>query len=96
MVQQVYDHLSRERTMTGDPVFLFWDQKCLNYGMNWEQGFLAGLTNAAIIVLLISLPVLIFYLLYFIHFNDFVYSRHWMELRLMQPRDKTTSCWNII
>jgi len=58
VVQLVYEHLSCERKDTGEPVFVFWDKECLNYGMNWEQGFLAGLLNASLIVLLISMKTL--------------------------------------
>lgn len=59
VVQHVYEHLALERTKTGDSIFVFWDQKCLNYGMNWETGFLAGLWNSSIIILLISLKVIL-------------------------------------
>lgn len=50
----IYDHLAVKKKKSGLPVFVFWDQKCLNFGMNWESGFLSGLKNAKVIVLLIT------------------------------------------
>ena len=43
-----------QKTKTGNPIFVFWDKKCLNDGYNWEQGFACGLRNSQIILLLIS------------------------------------------
>eukprot|EP00808_Paulinella_micropora_P030543 g17195.t1 len=48
--------LERESRQHGghDLLKVFLDQKCLNNGEDWEVGFLNGLKNAALIVLLIS------------------------------------------
>lgn len=57
VVQQVYETLATTKKANGDSVFVFWDKQCLNYGQNWEAGFLNGLRNATVIVLLISMKV---------------------------------------
>eukprot|EP00732_Lithocolla_globosa_P000624 Lithocolla_globosa_v1_NODE_222_length_5054_cov_15.686337.p1 type:complete len:676 gc:universal NODE_222_length_5054_cov_15.686337:3465-1438(-) len=35
-------------------VRVFWDQHCLPFGQNWEDGFLYGLTQSKVIVLVVS------------------------------------------
>lgn len=64
----MYDILAVKKSKTGLPFYVFWDKKCLNFGMNWESGFLAGLRTAKVIILLISGKVIYFsfVLLYFI------------------------------
>src|ERR1700677_1565319 len=57
MVQVLYESFANLRKQSGDPVFVFWDFKCLNLGQNWEQGFLNALKNSRVIVLLISMKV---------------------------------------
>lgn len=54
VVQIIYDRLAVKKTKSGIPIFVFWDKKCLNYGANWESGFLSGLKTAKVIILLIS------------------------------------------
>ncbi len=39
------------------PVFCFWDRQCLCDGQDWEKGFLHGLQNSDVIILLISTEV---------------------------------------
>eukprot|EP00026_Physarum_polycephalum_P000711 Phypoly_transcript_00712.p1 GENE.Phypoly_transcript_00712~~Phypoly_transcript_00712.p1 ORF type:complete len:920 (-),score=65.02 Phypoly_transcript_00712:1306-4065(-) len=52
--QLIYEKIAVSKTRLGVPVFAFWDKKCLNDGMSWEKGFLRGLLNSKVIVLLIS------------------------------------------
>lgn len=59
IVQVIYDLLAVKKTKTGYPLFVFWDKKCLNFGMNWESGFLTGLQTAKVVILLISNKVTI-------------------------------------
>lgn len=54
VAQLVYEKLAVERGNDSLPVFVFWDQQCLNYGQNWLVGFVNGLENSTVIVLLIS------------------------------------------
>lgn len=54
IVQMIYDRLAVKKTKSGLPIFVFWDKKCLNYGENFEEGFLQGITTAQVIILLIS------------------------------------------
>lgn len=61
----VYDKLAVERDSSRKPVFVFWDRKCLVYSQNWEQGFLNGLMNSQVIVLLISTKVCICFIFKF-------------------------------
>jgi len=58
MVQMLYESFANLRKQSGDPVFVFWDFKCLNFGQNWEQGFLNALKNSRVIVLLVSMKAL--------------------------------------
>jgi len=58
MVQMVYDTLSVQIKKDLSQVYCFWDQKCLNYGQDWEEGFLHGLQTCSVIVLLLSSKVL--------------------------------------
>lgn len=57
IIQEIYEILSCQKTSTGDNVFVYWDKMCLNYGQNWQDGFLFGMQNAKVIVLLISVQV---------------------------------------
>jgi hypothetical protein len=54
IVQLIYEKLSIRRQKNKQPLFAFWDNKCLNYGQDWEHGFIAGLRNSQVIVLLVS------------------------------------------
>lgn len=56
-MQQLYESLAKRRKSNGNPVFIFWDKKCLNYGQNWESGFLHGLNTSKCIILLLSIEV---------------------------------------
>ena len=40
--------------MNGEDIFIFWDRKCLNYGQNWEEGFIHGISHSTAIILIIS------------------------------------------
>lgn len=57
MVQLIYDSFALLRKKNQEPVFVFWDSKCLNYGQNWEKGFLHALVSSKVIILLISMKV---------------------------------------
>lgn len=57
MIQAVYDRLAVKKKKTGSPLYIFWDKKCLNFGQDWEKGFLRGLTKSQVIVLLLSTKV---------------------------------------
>ncbi len=57
MVQVIYDKLAVKKKKSGIPIFVFWDRKCLNFGQDWEKGFLNGLIKSQVIVLLISTKV---------------------------------------
>ena len=50
----VYESIACLKKSNAQPVLAFWDKKCLNYGKNWEQGFVIGLLNAKVVILLIS------------------------------------------
>jgi len=51
----VYDKLAvQKERKTGMTTFVFWDAKCLNYGQDWEKGFLNGIKTSHVIVLLVS------------------------------------------
>lgn len=54
IVQLIYSGLAVKRTSFGNPIFVFLDKHCLNYGQNWEAGFLHGLKFAKVIILLMS------------------------------------------
>lgn len=56
----IYSLFAQHRKKSGDPVFVFWDYKCLNYGQNWEKGFLKALLSSKLIILLISMKVKVF------------------------------------
>lgn len=66
-VQLLYEKLAVQKLKSGMPVFVFWDKKCLNYGANWEEGFMNGLRRAKVIILLLSTKV--FYFISYIHFH---------------------------
>ena len=50
----VYERIAYMKKSNTQPVIAFWDKKCLNFGKNWERGFLIGLLNAKVVILLIS------------------------------------------
>lgn len=54
LVQMIYTQLAVQRTSKGSPLFVFLDKQCLNYGQDWENGFLNGLQSAKVIALLMS------------------------------------------
>jgi len=68
-VQLLYEKLAVRKTKEGKSLFVFWDKKCLNYGQDWEIGFMNGLVNSQVIILLISNKVfLVFPLFPFLFF----------------------------
>ena len=76
MVQLLYDQFAKQRKTSGDPVYVFWDSKCLNFGQNWEQGFLQALKNSRLIVLLVSMKVGPLYCKFvFVHLSDHMNCR---------------------
>lgn len=58
VIQVLYDSLSCKKRENGESIFVFWDQECLNFGQDWQRGFLLGFVNTKVIVLLISAQVL--------------------------------------
>lgn len=58
VVQVIYENLARQFKKNGTAVLSFWDRQCLNYGQDWEEGFLEALQSSNVIILLISLKVL--------------------------------------
>ena len=59
MVQKVYDLVAIKKNRKGQAIITFLDKYCLNYGQDWEKGFLDGLLGSGIILLLISVQVLL-------------------------------------
>eukprot|EP00026_Physarum_polycephalum_P001439 Phypoly_transcript_01440.p1 GENE.Phypoly_transcript_01440~~Phypoly_transcript_01440.p1 ORF type:complete len:1130 (-),score=207.03 Phypoly_transcript_01440:9-3374(-) len=53
-VEHMFQALAVKKTKLGQPLFVFWDCKCLNDGQNWELGFMHGLQQSRVIVLLMS------------------------------------------
>jgi len=54
LAEKLFLALSLETKSDGKPIIPFLDAVCLNDGEDWEVGFLNGLENAALLVLLIS------------------------------------------
>jgi len=52
--QFVYDRISGKRRLNGNPIFVFQDSRCLNYGQNWRVEFINALLSSLAILLLIS------------------------------------------
>jgi hypothetical protein len=65
----LYEKLAVKKKKTGTALFVFWDKQCLNYGQDWEEGFLNGLKNSQQIVLLISKTALFLFLIFFFSFS---------------------------
>lgn len=63
LVEVIYLKLAATKKPDGQSVFVFWDKKCLNYGQNWENGFLHGLQSAKVILLLLSMKVCSMYII---------------------------------
>ncbi len=53
----IYERLAVKKKKTGIPIFVYWDKKCLNFGQDWENGFMNGLKTSQLIVLLVSTKV---------------------------------------
>ena len=58
VVEEIYKVLACAKLKHGTSVHVFWDSKCLNYGQNWEKGFLGWLQRSRVIVLFISATTL--------------------------------------
>lgn len=54
VVEHIYESLSNQKQDNGDSVIVYWDKQCLDFGYNWEAGFMQGIMNACVIILLIS------------------------------------------
>jgi len=54
VVEIVYEHIAYLKKCNTEAVLAFWDKKCLNFGRNWEQGFIIGLLSAKVVILLVS------------------------------------------
>jgi len=57
-VELIYWHLASQKSQYSRDLFVFWDKMCLNDGQDWEEGFLHGITNSTVIILLISNKVI--------------------------------------
>jgi hypothetical protein len=53
----LYNKLAICKNQRGFPLYIFLDKMCLNDGKNWQEGFIRGLLNSSIIILLISSKV---------------------------------------
>jgi hypothetical protein len=53
----LYNKLAIHKNWLSLPIYVFWDQMCLNDGRDWEKGFVKGLLNSRAVVLLISVKV---------------------------------------
>ena len=54
VTETLYNSLACQKMKSGHPVHAFWDEKCLNLGHDWQEGFLRWLVNSKVIVLIIS------------------------------------------
>lgn len=86
-MQVIFEHLAVMKTESGIQIYVYLDRKCLNYGQDWEVGFLRGLFNAKVIALVISSKVsgkllLLMYILTFI--------RHYWGLQIEPLLRRTT------
>lgn len=54
----LYSELAVKKSSARTSLFVFWDKKCLNYGQNWEDGFLEGIQSSKVVILLMSDQVL--------------------------------------
>jgi hypothetical protein len=52
-VEFVYNNLAPKK-LNGEDISVFWDQQCLNYGQDWEEGFIHALTSSTAIILIMS------------------------------------------
>lgn len=50
----LYNRLAVQKQHDDSDVFVYLDTRCLNYGQNWQDGFVNGLRFSKVIVLLIS------------------------------------------
>lgn len=57
----LYKKLAVKKQLNGGDIFVFLDKQCLNYGQNWEVGFLNGLKYSTVIILLMSNKVCAFF-----------------------------------
>ena len=54
VVEVMYTALACAKLKHDTTAQVFWDSKCLNYGQDWEMGFLGWLKMSKVIVLFIS------------------------------------------
>jgi len=54
VVEKMFKYLAVKKDKQGNAFYVFWDKQCLNDGQNWESGFIHGIQNSQVIVLLIS------------------------------------------
>jgi hypothetical protein len=45
----VYEKMAVQQGSDRQPLYSFWDKKCLNFGQNWETGFLNALLKSRVI-----------------------------------------------
>jgi hypothetical protein len=72
----LYNKLAICKNQLGFPFFVFLDKMCLNDGKNWEEGFIKGLLNSSIIILLISSKVWASFSFYYYSFMFLVSGRN--------------------
>lgn len=58
LVSIIYNMLAVRKQQDGSDVFVYLDRHCLNYGQNWQDGFMNGLKFSQAVILLISNQVL--------------------------------------
>lgn len=79
----VYNKLAVQKQQDGNNVFVFLDKHCLNYGQDWQDGFINGLKSARVILLLISNKVFLTLLVLSPFYPPFVsQSQYTPNLRL--------------
>lgn len=54
IASELFGELTALSKHNGDPIKVFWDQRCLNDAANWQEGFMNGLRGSRVIILLIS------------------------------------------
>jgi hypothetical protein len=78
VVEHLYKSLAVQKTKRGKSIFVFWDKQCLNDGQNWQSGFIHGLQQSQVIILLLSNSVRLipFYFFQYPNFGSKDNERH--------------------
>ena len=82
-MKYLFNSLAVQKTKSGKPLTVFWDNKCLNDGKNWKQGFIHGLQQSQAIVLLLSHSV---WLLYISSLHEIIETHIWRTSLYTMPK----------